>query len=67
MSANFSRRFFVSSSAKRPTSPSGMHVRTARGHRRSCLFDPLQPFNEQPDVVVAVAVLPDILDDLRDG
>ena len=30
------------------------------------LVDPLEPLDQAPDVVVAVAVLPDVLDDLGD-
>ena len=57
-----------SSAAKRPTSPSGMQsgeqVAGLAGH---FLVDPLQPLDQAADVVVAVPVGPDVVDDLRDG
>ena len=56
-----------SSSAKPARSPSGMkpgeQLAAVAGH---LLVDALEPLDQAADVVVAVLVLPDLLDDLRD-
>ena len=68
MSAKSLRSMAGSSSAKRPTSPSGDEAgEQLAGVAGHVLVDALQPLDEALGVVVAVPVLPDLLDDLRDG
>ena len=52
--------------AKAATSPSGMYGEQVAGLAGHLLVDPLEPLDQAADVVVAVAVVPDVLDDLGD-